>query len=138
MSKLLSSMPAPKAELKQAIARAVEQRADALLVHVDALFNETGESQIVGSAASASTTDDDGVLRLPGSGGLIGYGADVRELNPQAGYVARIVRGEKLVDLLVAEPTNFALRINLKTCQGALHFRPPNRSYCSPTRRTRR
>jgi putative ABC transport system substrate-binding protein len=49
---------------------------------------------------------------------LIGYGADVRELNRQAGlYVARIVRGEKPADLPVVQPTNFALRINLKTAK---------------------
>ena len=39
-------------ELKEAFDRAVEQRADALLVHVDALFNEQGgETQIVVLAA---------------------------------------------------------------------------------------
>ena len=39
-------------ELKEAFKRAVEQRVDALLVHVDALFNDQGdESQIVALAA---------------------------------------------------------------------------------------
>ena len=44
VSKSLSSTPAPKPELKEAFDRAVEQRADALLVHVDALFNDGGGS----------------------------------------------------------------------------------------------
>ena len=45
VSKSLSSMPAPKPELKEAFSRAVEQRADALLVHVDALFNDQAGSR---------------------------------------------------------------------------------------------
>lgn len=55
---------------------------------------------------------------FPARGGLISYGPDVRELNRQAGvYVARILRGEKPADLPVVQPTNFALRVNLKTAK---------------------
>jgi ABC-type uncharacterized transport system substrate-binding protein len=55
---------------------------------------------------------------FPARGGLISYGADTRDLNRQAGvYVARILRGEKPADLPVVQPTNFALRVNLKTAK---------------------
>src|SRR6516162_3674821 len=41
-----------QAEIKEAINRAVEQRADALLIHIDALFNDgAGQSQIITLAA---------------------------------------------------------------------------------------
>ena len=91
---------------------------DALLVHVDALFNDNGESQIVALAAQHRLPTMMASPSFPARGGLIGYGADVRELNRQAGlYVARIVRGEKPADLPVVQPTNFALRINLKTAK---------------------
>jgi putative ABC transport system substrate-binding protein len=107
-----------EAELKQAFASAAEQRVDALLVHVDALFNDNGESQIVALAAQHRLPTMTASPSFPARGGLIGYGADVRELNRQAGlYVARIVRGEKPADLPVVQPTNFALRINLKTAK---------------------
>jgi putative ABC transport system substrate-binding protein len=106
-------------ELKEAFDRAVEQRADALLVHVDALFNDRGgETQIVASAAQHRLPTMTAGETFPARGGLISYGADARDLNRQAGvYVARILRGEKPADLPVVQPTNFALRVNLKTAK---------------------
>jgi putative tryptophan/tyrosine transport system substrate-binding protein len=105
-----------EAELKEAFNRATEQRADALLVHVDALFNDEGEAQIVALAAQHRLPTMMASQRFPRRGGLISYGADTGELNRQAGiYVARILRGEKPTDLPVIQPTSFALRVNLKT-----------------------
>ena len=105
-----------EAELKEAFNRATEQRADALLVHVDALFNDEGEHQIVALAAQHRLPTMMASHRFPRRGGLISYGADAGELNRQAGvYIARVLRGEKPADLPVIQPTNFALRVNLKT-----------------------
>ncbi|MFL5099637.1 MAG: ABC transporter substrate-binding protein [Xanthobacteraceae bacterium] len=105
-----------EAELKEAFDRATQQHADALLVHVDALFNDNGEPQIVALAAQHRLPTMMANQSFTPRGGLISYGADTRDLNRQAGiYVARILRGEKPADLPVVQPTNFALRINLKT-----------------------
>jgi putative ABC transport system substrate-binding protein len=105
-------------ELKEAFNRAVERRADALLVHVDALFNDQGEPQIVALAAQHRLPTMMASASFPSRGGLISYGADGRDLNRQAGvYVARILRGEKPGDLPVVQPTTFALRVNLKTAK---------------------
>ena len=105
--------------MKEAFDRAVEQRADALLVHVDALFNEQGgETQIVVLAAQHRLPTMTAGVTFPARGGLISYGANISDLNRQAGvYVARILRGEKPADLPVVQPTNFALRVNLKTAK---------------------
>lgn len=104
-------------ELKEAFNRAVDQRADAMLVHVDALFNDQGgETEIVALAAQHRLPTMMAAGTFPARGGLVSYGPDTRDLNRQAGvYVARILRGEKPADLPVVQPTNFALRINLKT-----------------------
>jgi putative tryptophan/tyrosine transport system substrate-binding protein len=52
------------------------------------------------------------------SGGLIGYGFDRAELfHRAAGYVDRILKGEKPADLPVQMPTKYDLAINLKTAK---------------------
>jgi ABC-type uncharacterized transport system substrate-binding protein len=57
-------------ELKEAFAQAVQQRADALLVHVDALFNDHVE-QIVGLAAQRALPTMSANPQFPALGGLI-------------------------------------------------------------------
>jgi putative ABC transport system substrate-binding protein len=52
------------------------------------------------------------------SGGLISYGPDfVDQFRRAAGYVDRILQGEKPADLPVQAPTKYELVINLQTAK---------------------
>ena len=114
----LSAFEIPSAaEIPTGFGAAIAAGAEALVVVPAAMFwNE--RTQIVGLAAKH---------RLPGiypereytdDGGLISYGPDKIDPNRRAaGYVDRILSGEKPADLPVQAPTKYELVINLKTAK---------------------
>ena len=61
------------------------------------------------------------------AGGLISYGPElVGQYRLAAGYVDRILRGEKPADLPVQAPTKYELAVNLKTAKALGITVPPS------------
>jgi len=102
-------------EIEPAFAAIGRERADALFVAGDPVFNGVPD-EIVSLAARRKLPsiyqDRNAVL----AGGLISYGIDQRALFRQAAsYVDKLLKGEKPGELPVQQPTKFELVINLKT-----------------------
>jgi putative tryptophan/tyrosine transport system substrate-binding protein len=78
--------------------------------------NPTPFSSVVSLAARHHLPAVYATLAFVGNGALISYGGDqIHQFRRAAGYVDRILKGEKPADLPVQAPTKFKLVINLKT-----------------------
>jgi putative ABC transport system substrate-binding protein len=115
--KILVVNASSEPDLEAAFAKIVQQRADALIVAVDPLFNNRRE-ELIKLAARHTVPTISYDTSFARSGGLIGYGAIGLDMLRQAGvYIGRILKGEKPADLPVVQPTKFELVVNLKTAK---------------------
>jgi ABC-type uncharacterized transport system substrate-binding protein len=103
--------------ISAAIDRLVASRISALMVVGDAVFF-THRKLIVDRAVANRLPSIYPEREYAESGGLIAYGPNVPDnLRRAAGYVARILKGEKAGDLPVEQPVKFELVINLNTAK---------------------
>jgi putative ABC transport system substrate-binding protein len=105
------------AEIETAIAGLAREPGGALLIPPDPFL--TGYRGRIVELAARDRLPLVAALRVfADEGGLLSYGVSIPELFRQAaGYVGRILRGEKPADLPVQEPTKFELVINSKTAR---------------------
>jgi putative ABC transport system substrate-binding protein len=106
-----------KDEIEGVIAALARDRDGALILMPDP-FNVTNRDLIIPLATRYGVPAISDNLIYAESGGLIAYGVDVAESFRQAaGYIDRVLKGEKPRDLPVQNPTKFVLTINLKTAK---------------------
>jgi putative tryptophan/tyrosine transport system substrate-binding protein len=103
----------------------VQLRAEALVVGVDALFNNRSEHLAAMTLRYRVPTISFG-RQFAAAGGLMSYGGNQTDSFRTAGvYVGRILRGEKVADLPVQQSTKIEFVINLKTAK-AIGLTVPN------------
>jgi putative ABC transport system substrate-binding protein len=105
-------------DLDAAFAAMVQQQIGALLVAVADPFLMSRRKHIVALAARHKVPTAYPLRDFPEIGGLMSYGARQTDSHRQAGnYVGRVLRGAKVAELPVLQPTRFELVINLKTAK---------------------
>jgi putative ABC transport system substrate-binding protein len=104
-------------DLDDAFAAVAQEQIDLVHIGVDGLFGNN-RARLIGLAARYRLPTSYPWREFTAEGGLMNYGADIREQFHQVGsYAARILRGEKPADMPVLRPTKLAFVLNLKTAR---------------------
>jgi putative ABC transport system substrate-binding protein len=105
------------ADIDAAFRTLVQEKPDALLIISNPLFTSRRD-QIVTLANHFHVPTVYSLREYVVAGGLMSYGASIRDAYRQAGvYAGRILKGTKPGDLPVLQPTKFELVINLATAK---------------------
>jgi putative ABC transport system substrate-binding protein len=104
-------------EIDEAFTKLVHQRLAALLVINDAFFNSRAQRFAILAT----------LHRIPSmypypiyarAGGLMSYGASITDLYRQVGiYAGRVLKGERIAELPVVQPSKFDLVINIRAAK---------------------
>jgi putative ABC transport system substrate-binding protein len=106
-----------ESEIENAIATAMQQRADALSIGNDGYLNSRNR-QIAFFALRHGLPTMSNTRENVTTGILMSYGGSYTDAFHQVGvYTGRILKGEKPADLPVVQPTKFELFINLTTAK---------------------
>ena len=115
-----------ESEIDAAFASLVQRQAGALVVSADPFIFSLRE-QIVALATRHAVPAICQGREFATAGGLISYGASLTVVHRQLGiYAGKILKGAKLADLPVVQPTKFELVINLKIAKALGLTIPPS------------
>jgi ABC-type uncharacterized transport system substrate-binding protein len=104
-------------EIGEAFAAIERERPDALFVSIGLSFTAR-RVQLATLATRYMVPMITGNRQITEAGGLMSYGADIKDAFRQVGdYAGRILKGEKPADLPVVQSTKFELVINIETAR---------------------
>src|SRR5947208_7752607 len=113
-------------DLDVAFASVAQEQIDLVHIGVDGLFGNN-RARLIGLAARYRVPTSYPWREFTAEGGLMNYGADIREQFHQVGlYAARILRGANAADMPVQRPTKLAFALNLKTASALGIEVPPS------------
>lgn len=105
------------ADFDGAFAAMVQERAEALIVMINPMYN-VQRRHIIERAEKHRLPAIYEWKEFVQSGGLLSYGADVQDVyRRSAGFVDKILKGARPADLPVEGPTRFDVSVNLKTAK---------------------
>ena len=105
------------ADFDRAFTAMVKERAEALIVMINPMFN-VQRRHIIERAEKHRLPAIYEWKEFVQGGGLLSFGADVQDIyRRSAGFVDKILRGAKPADLPVEGPTRFDIAVNLKTAK---------------------
>ncbi len=114
-------------DIETAFRAAGKGRAEAVLMMVAPVVASRHRTQIAALAVKSRLPVIFAVRQNVEAGGLMYYGVNNTDLNRRAAtYVDKILKGRKLADLPVEQPTKFELIINLKAAKQIGLTIPPN------------
>jgi putative ABC transport system substrate-binding protein len=114
-----------ESEIDVAFATLLERHAGALVVSPEPFFNSRRE-QLVALAARHAIPAIYSSRQWAAAGGLISYASSATGLYSQAGILTgKILKGAKVADLPVEQPTKIELIVNLKTAEALGLTVPP-------------
>ena len=112
-------------EIEGAFAAMTKERAGAVIVLLDSML-VANRTRIAELAARSRRPAMYGLTDHVKAGGLMAYGPNVADMHRRAAtYVDKILKGSKLTDLPVEQPTKFELVVNLKTAKALGLTIPP-------------
>jgi putative ABC transport system substrate-binding protein len=111
--------------IESAFATLAQDKADALLVGSDPVF-DVHRDRLVALVAAAALPAIYQFRDFAAAGGLISYDPDIVDAHRQVGvYAGKILKGAKPADLPIQQPTKFQLVINLQTAKALGLTVPP-------------
>jgi putative ABC transport system substrate-binding protein len=124
--KITTASVTDSAQIESALANTAQQPGGGLIVLSDAMLI-VNSALIVDHAAQYHLPAVYPFRIYASAGGLVSYGLDISEVYRQAaGYINRILRGEKPSDLPVYAPNKLELVVNLKTARALGLIVPPS------------